>query len=119
MNITGTDIVTGTGMAKLKENDPVAEVVAIRQAQYDLPQNDFVRSSGMLSSLGYQFKQSDGTVRPLQAEDIPMLMICVKLSRLSFKYDSDSTLDIAGYAKTLDQVINSRSVAIGISMMKM
>jgi len=46
---------------------------------------------------------------PITAEEIPLLMICVKLSRLENSPDHiDSLVDIAGYAETCAMVLEAK-----------
>jgi len=75
-----------------------------RQADYGHPAEDFTRATGMLSSLGFRFQNSDGTLRELSAIDIPIIQMCVKLSREVNRHKDDNVVDIIGYAKCLDMV---------------
>jgi hypothetical protein len=42
--------------------------------------------------------------RRFRAEDVPLAMICVKLSRESHQHKRDNLVDIAGYAAALDRL---------------
>lgn len=44
----------------------------------------------------------------VDAEDVPLCMIALKLSRLKFSLKEDSIVDIAGYAAVLERVIKGR-----------
>lgn len=68
-----------------------------RQASYGHPIDDFSRTAKMWSAiLGVE-------VRP---EQIPLCMIAVKISRECHQPKRDNLVDIAGYALTLEMVIN-------------
>lgn len=70
-----------------------------RGAHYGPPQEDFGRTARMASELlGHKLKE------PLDARDVALLMICVKLSREAYYPKRDNRVDIAGYAETLDMV---------------
>ena len=70
-----------------------------RQADYGHPIDDFSRSAAMWSAiLGIE----------VQAEQIPLCMIAVKMSRELNRAKRDNLVDIAGYAKTLALVHEER-----------
>lgn len=71
-----------------------------RNADYGHPLDDFTRTAKMWSAiLGIE-------VRP---EQVPLMMICVKLSRLTNDITKrDSIVDVAGYAETLDMVLKEQ-----------
>ncbi len=77
-----------------------------RQKVYGSPDEDFTRQANMLNALGYSFTTPNGTTRQIFAQDISVIMICTKLSRLvnSNLNHRDSIVDICGYAKCLDQI---------------
>lgn len=95
-------------LTKEKKESPVDQAIRLvnqdRQKDYGSPLTDFSRSSGMLASLGYCFKDHNGNIRELNATDIPIIQMCVKLSREVNKHKDDNIVDIIGYAKTLDMV---------------
>lgn len=71
-----------------------------RPSEYGHPLDDFTRSAAMISGLmGWEVKP----------EDIPLIMICIKLSRQKNKHKHDNLVDIAGYAETIDKVIGERA----------
>lgn len=76
-----------------------------RQRDYGHPYSDFTRTARMASGLGFRFEDSTGVVRELDAKDVPMFMILVKLSRESHSHKEDNLTDCIGYVKTLDMVI--------------
>lgn len=81
----------------------------VRAKEYGHPSNDFARNTGMLKSLGYCFKKPDGTIRELEPYDFPIIMSCVKLSRLinnitTNYFHKDSLKDLVGYAHTLEML---------------
>lgn len=66
-----------------------------RNNQYGPPTQDFQRSADALNAYGY--RGPDG--RPLQAHDIAIMVMSVKLSRLMWTPEKrDHWVDIAGYA---------------------
>lgn len=70
-----------------------------RGKDYGHPFDDFSRTAKMWSGIfGID-------VRP---EQVPLAMICVKISRETNKPKTDNLVDIAGYAKTLDMVNQRR-----------
>lgn len=76
-----------------------------RQGDYGHPADDFTRSTGALSSLGFRFKKADGTYRDLKATDLPIIMACVKLSREVHKHKDDNIVDIHGYMNCLEMIL--------------
>ncbi len=75
-----------------------------RNKDYGHPIHDFKRQAALLSTLGFQIKQADGTYRDIEAADIPVMMICVKLSRQSNRKKRDNLVDMAGYIRCWDEV---------------
>ena len=75
-----------------------------RQASYGHPFDDFSRTAAMMTGIGFRFSEHDGTIREIQAKDIPVFMIMVKLSREANAHKQDNLVDIMGYAKTLEKV---------------
>lgn len=66
-----------------------------RQVDYGHPIDDFTRIAALWSKvLG----------APVTPEQVALCMIQVKVSRLCHAYKEDSVVDIAGYARTLQQV---------------
>ena len=80
-----------------------------RMAQYGKPKDDFGRTTGALSSLGYKFVDHNGVIHDLKPYDLPIIMNVVKLSRLvntisEESFHEDSVLDIHGYLNTLEML---------------
>lgn len=74
-----------------------------RQLAYGHPADDFARTAGMMNAQGYRKLSGNGTflIRP---EDIPIIMLDVKLSREVNGHKRDNLVDICGYAETLQMV---------------
>lgn len=70
-----------------------------RQDAYGHPLDDFTKTAAM-------WEQVLGVT--VTAEQMALCMILVKVSRLTHKYKRDSVVDIAGYANTLQMLIDER-----------
>lgn len=69
-------------------------IMGDRNNQYGPPDEDFVRTAGALSELGFQV---DG--EPLDPHHVAVMMIVLKTRRLMWDASKlDTWLDIAGYA---------------------
>ena len=85
--------------------DPITTLIQERQQDYDIPARDFKKSGLMLSGFGFRCIDSKtGETRMIEAKDIPVMMILIKLSRESYKHKRDNTDDIQGYARTLQMI---------------
>ncbi len=73
----------------------------VRSASYGRPEDDFGRTAGMMTALGFKFQPPDGEARDIQPTDIPLILIMVKLSRESNAHKHDNVEDIIGYANCL------------------
>ena len=72
-----------------------------RQKSYGHPRDDFAKQALMMTGI-LRSKLKDGQV--ITAADVPLLMIAVKISRLTHAYKRDSIVDICGYARTAAMV---------------
>lgn len=83
-----------------------------RREAYAHPLTDFTCTAALISSVLRRQSAARGEFEfngSLPAEMVPLIMMCVKLSRLAGKLDhADSALDIAGYARTLEMVWEKR-----------
>lgn len=72
-----------------------------RQGDYGDPSDDFYRTALMWTAI------LDGKLREdaeVEAADVPLCMIAVKLARQSHSHKRDNLVDIAGYARTAAMV---------------
>jgi hypothetical protein len=94
--------------------DKVDQLVNVeRQAVYGCPSEDFTRTANMMTALGFRFMSTDGQLKDVQPEHIPMFMILIKLSRIAnceHAFHADSWLDVKGYAKTAE-IVNEKLYA--------
>jgi Domain of unknown function (DUF6378) len=90
-------------MSQLRPESPRARllehatylVCGDRNISYGEPTADFERIASMLQVLGYTGPEG----REILSHDVAVIQVCLKLSRLSWKYrHEDSWTDIAGYA---------------------
>lgn len=74
-----------------------------RNASYGAPLDDFGRTAGMVSAmLAHKLNA------PLTAEEIGMVMVCVKLSRQVNSPKRDNCVDGAGYFECVQWCIDER-----------
>lgn len=74
-------------------------VLGDRNNQYGPPTQDFQRTAGILTSLGYTKVSAEGTFHEIQAHDVAVILASVKMSRLMWSPGkADHWYDLAGYA---------------------
>jgi hypothetical protein len=74
-----------------------------RNASYGAPLDDFNRTAGMVSAM-----LAHKLTAPLTAEEIGMIMVCVKLSRQTHSPKRDNCTDGAGYFECIQWCIDER-----------
>lgn len=72
-----------------------------RGADYGHPLDDYTRTAGMVSAMLAHILK-----RPIRADEMIQIMICVKLSRQVNKPKRDNTVDGAGYFECLQMAID-------------
>jgi hypothetical protein len=85
-------------------NENTEQVVKERQKSYGHPFEDFSRSAGMASALGFRFLTPQGELRTLEPQDIAHIQILVKLSREVNCHKDDNYVDIKGYGRAAELV---------------
>lgn len=97
-----------TPMSVLEEADDITG--GARRKAYQHPSVDFECTASLMTAV----LRRAGALRPsgrIDAALVPVLMMCVKLSRLSGNLEHrDSLVDIAGYARTLEMLIDQRKL---------
>lgn len=91
----------------------IAEINRERQSTYGHPADDFARTAGMLSALGFRLHRADGEVRPVSPADIAVILTCVKLSRLMHRHTVDGVRDVHGYMNCLTMVVTKEAETRG------
>jgi hypothetical protein len=92
----------------LMTNSPSLEAYRLvngdRGDNYGHPYYDFGRTAGMINAaMGHKLKEE------ITAEDVAIMMICVKISREMNRPKHDNRVDICGYAEALDMVVARRA----------
>ena len=101
---------SGDGVPKstlLEEANNTAGKDEDRGKVYGPATKNFTDTANILNSLGFRFNDKDGNTVLVEACHIPLMMLGVKMARLLNDpkcYHRDTLKDIAGYAKTADEV---------------
>ena len=105
------ELAKGLGLVIAFEKDPTIPTETIlqeadrlvssdRQNDYGHPIDDFTRTGKLWAAILGMDK--------VEPEQVGMCMVALKLSRLCNAYKRDSAVDIAGYAKTIDMVMDKK-----------
>ncbi len=79
------------------------DIVIDRQGSYDAPEDNFKRIADFWNTYLTNKPKHD----KIDSSDVAIMMILMKVARITFSYKEDSAIDIAGYAQCLSQVENS------------
>jgi hypothetical protein len=74
-----------------------------RNDDYGHPYDEYTRTAGMVNSL-----LADKLKKPLEPEDLAMMMCCLKMSRQVNRQKRDCMVDLAGYAEVIQWMIDER-----------
>ena len=77
------------------------DVIFQRQATYDAPEDNFRRIADFWNAY-ITNKPSHDIITPA---DVAVMMMLMKIARLTFQYKHDSIVDVAGYAQCLVNVM--------------
>lgn len=77
-------------------------VTTERQSTYGTPAENFRITADMLNAAGFSFRGEK-----MKPEDVGLMMIMVKVARQSFKHKRDNLVDICGYAKCVDMILET------------
>jgi len=109
MDGTYVDKTSSTGREKfwcspMPANTVLEEAASLvdgrRQKDYGHPSEDLGRTAGMLNAL-FAKKLKE----PLSAQEVAVIMLCVKMSRLmATPGHRDTLVDIAGYARVYEKI---------------
>lgn len=100
----GTLLLPDERESVLKEADRIVD--GARQMAYGHPLDDFTKTAAMWAAIF-------GV--PVTAEQVALAMVCVKMSRLRNTPDHrDSMVDVAGYIKTYQMVVDERKRRTGL-----
>jgi hypothetical protein len=73
-----------------------------RQSDYGHPREDFAKTAKMITGVLLPKLKENQEVSALE---VALIMCCVKISREVNKHKRDNLVDLAGYAKTADMVM--------------
>jgi len=93
----------------MSENSVLLEAQSLvhgnRGTDYGHPLDDLTCTAGMWSAyLSHKY----GMPVSLEAEDVGLMMVCVKLSRQANKHKRDNLVDGAGYFETVQMIVDER-----------
>lgn len=76
-----------------------------RRDAYGSPLLDYERVAGMVNAL-FARKLKE----PFTAQDFPLIMICIKMSREVHRHKDDTLVDIAGYVAVLERLLEEQCI---------
>lgn len=76
------------------------EVVFQRQGTYDKPENNFVRIADFWNT----YFKSKGSEFRVDAKDVAIMMVLLKVAREAFQHKTDNLIDGCGYLQCLEHI---------------
>ena len=93
----------------MSENSVLLEAQSLvhgnRGTDYGHPLDNFQCIADMWSAY---MAAKYGPIMALEAEDVGLMMVCVKLSRQANKHKRDNLVDGAGYFETVQMIVDER-----------
>jgi len=91
----------------------MTQIVEERQKDYGHPTENFDRTAKLANAMQFRiFDSESASYRALNASDVPIFMLCVKMAREAYKHKEDNIIDMMGYLHTFN-IVREHEVAHG------